>query len=405
MKKLALLLAATLSLNLSSCFNSNIDARTDEVQAEVKTEVKKELRGVWLSFYEISEICKGKTEEEYTESVKEIIRVIRESGFNTVFFQVRCFSDALYKSSVFPSSRYIAEKEGAEISFDPLKIFIELAAENNIAVHAWINPLRISYTTDISELSEDNPAKRLYDEDEDLSSLIICEKGIYYNPADAAARKVILSGVKEIIENYDVAGIQFDDYFYPECEDINDAIHYNSYKENNGQLTLQEWRKANVSSLISSVYNLIKTCKEDLIFGVSPSASFSKNEKICADVNLWCKEDGFVDYIMPQTYYGFENETMPFTETVNEWLGLEKSESVKLYFGLAAYKCGETDENAGSGKNEWREKTDILSRQYEYLKLSNDFSGVSLYSYSYCFGGNLNEQAKSEVKGLVGKFN
>ena len=405
MKKLALLLAATLSLNLSSCFNSKIDARTDEVQAEVKTEVKKELRGVWLSFYEISEICKGKTEEEYTESVEEIIRVIRENGFNTVFFQVRCFSDALYKSSVFPSSRYIVEKEGAEISFDPLKIFIEQAAEKNIAVHAWINPLRISYTTDISELSEDNPAKRLYDEDEDLSSLIICEKGIYYNPADDAARKVILSGVKEIIENYDVAGIQFDDYFYPECEDINDAIHYNSYKENNGQMTLQEWRKANVSSLISSVYNLIKTCKEDLIFGVSPSASFSKNEKICADVNLWCKEDGFVDYIMPQTYYGFENETMPFTETVNEWLGLEKSESVKLYFGLAAYKCGETDENAGSGKNEWREKTDILSRQYEYLKLSNDFSGVSLYSYSYCFGGNLNEQAKSEVKGLVGKFN
>ena len=190
MKKLALLLAATLSLNLSSCFNSKIDARMDEVQAEVKTEVKKELRGVWLSFYEISEICKGKTEEEYTKSAKEIVRAISESKLNTVFFQARCFSDALYKSSVFPSSRYIAEKEGAEISFDPLKIFIELAAENNIAVHAWINPLRISYTTDISELSEDNPAKRLYDEDEDLSSLIICEKGIYYNPADAAARNI-----------------------------------------------------------------------------------------------------------------------------------------------------------------------------------------------------------------------
>ena len=107
-----------------------------------------------LSLYEISEICKGKTEEEYTKSAKEIVRAISESKLNTVFFQARCFSDALYKSSVFPSSRYIAEKEGAEISFDPLKIFIELAAENNIAVHAWINPLRISYTTDISELSE-----------------------------------------------------------------------------------------------------------------------------------------------------------------------------------------------------------------------------------------------------------
>lgn len=404
MKKLALLLAAALSLNLSSCFNSNIDLNTDEVQAETKIEEKTELRGVWLSFYEISEICKGKTEEEYAKSAEEIIKSISENKLNTVFFQVRCFSDALYESSVFPSSRYIAEKEGAEISFDPLKIFIELAAEYDIAVHAWVNPLRISYTTDISELSEDNPAKRLYDEDEDLSSLIICEKGIYYNPADAAARKVILSGVKEIVENYNVAGIQFDDYFYPECEDINDAIHYNSYKENNGQMTLPEWRKANVSSLISSVYNLIKSYNEALVFGVSPSANLKKNEKICADVKLWCEEEGFVDYLMPQVYYGFENETMPFTETVNEWLSITKNEGVKLYFGLAAYKCGETDENAGNGKNEWREKTDILSRQYEYLKLSNDFSGVSLYSYSYCFGGNLNEQAKAEIKRLAEKF-
>lgn len=405
LKKLAVLFVVIYIFGLTSCLSPAVENRAEsEVQAEVKVEEKNEMRGVWLSFYEISDMCKDKTEEEFTEKVKEMIMNLSSNQFNTVFYQVRCFSDALYKSSVFPVSKYIVETEGDEIDFDPLKIFIEIANQYNIEVHAWVNPLRISYEKNISSLSKNNPARILYNEDEDLSSLIICEKGLFYNPADEEARKVILSGVRELLENYDIKGIQFDDYFYPECDDINDGILYNEYKANNGELTLEEWRKNNVSSLVSSVYNLVKSYNENLQFGVSPSASFKKNEKIYADVKLWCKEDGFVDYIMPQVYYGFENETMPFRETVNDWLSIEKNENVSLYFGLAVYKCGVADENAGSGKNEWKENSDILSRQYEYLKLSDSFAGVSLYSYTYCFGENVNENTTNEIESLMKKF-
>ena len=402
MKKLTVLFVAVFMLSLTSCMKPSQEAKNEtDIQAEVKVEEESEMRGVWLSFYEISDMCKGKTEEEYRENVKDVINNLSSNKFNTVFYQVRCFSDALYKSSVFPTSKYIVETEGDEISFDPLGIFIEIASQYNIDVHAWVNPLRISYENSISSLSENNPAKILYNVDEDLSSLIICEKGLFYNPADEDARKVILSGVRELIENYDIKGVQFDDYFYPECDDINDGILYNEYKDNNGGLTLEEWRKNNVSSLVSSVYNLVKSHDENLQFGVSPSASFMKNEKIYADVKLWCQEDGFVDYIMPQVYYGFENETMPFRETVNEWLSLCRNENIRLCFGLAVYKCGVSDENAGSGKNEWKESSDILSRQYDYLELSESFSGFSLYSYSYCFGSNTTEIAKVEIENLL----
>ena len=405
MRKLTIFMVIAFIISLTACgsVSKNVEKETD-VQAEVKVEEKVEMRGVWLSFYEISDICKGKTEEEYSESVKQIIANLSNNKFNTVFYQVRCFSDALYNSSIFPTSKYIVETEGDEISFDPLKIFVEIANEYNIDVHAWVNPLRISYENNISLLSKNNPARILYNDDEDLSSLIICEKGIFYNPADEDARKVILSGVRELLENYDIKGVQFDDYFYPECDDINDGILYNEYKANNGEFTLEEWRKNNVSSLVSSTYNLVKGYNENLQFGVSPSASFKKNEKIYADVKLWCEEDGFVDYIMPQVYYGFENETMPFRETVNDWLSLDKNENVSLYFGLAVYKCGVTDENAGTGKNEWIENDDMLSRQYEYLKLSDAFTGVSLYSYSYCFGSDVTKKAKIEIQKLTEKF-
>lgn len=401
LKKLVVLFVAIFILSLTSCVSSSQEKNAEtDIQAEVKI-MTEEMRGVWLSFYEISDMCKGKTEEEFAENVKEVMVNLSNSKFNTVFYQARCFSDALYKSSVFPTSKYIVETEGDEIAYDPLEIFIEIASEYNIDVHAWVNPLRISYENNISKLCKSNPAKILYNEDEDLSSLIICEKGLFYNPADEEARKVILSGVRELLENYDIKGVQFDDYFYPECDDINDGILYNAYKADNGELSLEEWRKSNVSSLVSSVYNLVKSYDEKLLFGVSPSASFKKNEKIYADVSLWCKEEGFVDYVMPQVYYGFENETMPFEKTVNEWLSVEKDENVKLYFGLAVYKCGTIDENAGSGKNEWKENNDIILRQYNYLKLSDSFSGVSLYSYSYCFGNNITENAKIEIENLI----
>ncbi|MBO7178710.1 MAG: family 10 glycosylhydrolase [Clostridia bacterium] len=410
MKKIILVLVAALSLNLCSCSYSGVVENVDtdsKVQAgatETEAETKRELRGVWLSFYEISEMCKGVSEATYRINAEEVIRNISDSKLNTVFYQVRCFSDALYKSSVFPTSKYIVETEGDSIDFDPLKIFIEIAGQYNVDVHAWVNPLRISYENNISSLNKSNPARILYNEDEDLSSLIICEKGMFYNPADEEARKVILSGVRELLENYDIKGVQFDDYFYPECDDINDGILYNEYKANNGQLSLEEWRKSNVSSLVSSVYNLVKGYDVNCVFGVSPSANFEKNEKIYADIKLWCKEEGFVDYIMPQVYFGFINETMPFETVVEEWCKIERCKGVELYCGFSPYKCGASDENAGEGKNEWIESDDIISRQYEYLKQTKFFEGFALYSYSYCFGENVTENSKIEIDRLINKL-
>lgn len=401
LKKIILVLVTTLTINLSSCLNISAGVENeDDVQAEVKIEEKEEkeeMHGMWLSFYEISDICKGKSETEYRENVEKIIKNLSDNKLNTVFYQARAFSDALYKSNVFPTSRYIVEKEGDTIDFDPLEIFINISKKYNISVHAWVNPLRISYTTDISSLSKSNPAMNFYNEDEDLQSLIICEKGLFYNVADENARRVILSGVRELIENYDIDGVQFDDYFYPEAEDINDAILFNEYKDNGGQLSLEDWRKNNVSSLISSVYNLVKNYDEKLVFGISPSASFEKNEKVFADVKTWCEEGGFVDYIMPQIYFGFENENMPFIKTAEEWNNLVLNTDIILYIGLAPYKIGVSDENAGSGKNEWIEKADILAEQYKYLKENTVFCGFSLFSYSYCYGENINEKTKDEL--------
>lgn len=401
MKKFMVVIILAFSLVLSSCMNLQNENGIKGIDSEKAVEERKELHGVWLSYFEISSIVKGKSEAEYRESVVSILENLKNARLNTVFYQVRCFSDALYKSEVFPTSRYIVENEGDALEYDPFEIFIELSGEYDISVHAWVNPFRVSYSQDFSVLSDNNPAKVFYLNDEKTTNLLICDKGIFYNPLSSESRKLIIAGVKELIENYRIKGVQFDDYFYPETEALNDSELYEAYKNSGGELSIEEYRKESVSSLVSSVYSLIKSYDENISFGISPSANFKTNNNVYADVVKWCQEDGFIDYIMPQIYFGFENETMPFKETVEMWLDMEYSDSVSFYVGLAPYKTGELDSNAGSGQNEWVENSDILLLQYKYLSEKSEFKGFSLYSYSYCFGENLTDNTIKEINGLT----
>ncbi len=401
MKRVILLMVSFLAFNLTSCNNSELKENIlNESKPEEICVKSEELRGMWLSFYEISEITKGKTEAEYRESVNAILKNLSEDKLNTVYYQARAFSDAFYFSEIFPASEYLTTEKTDGLEYDPLEIFVETSKEYGVSVHAWVNPLRVSYSEDVTLLKDGNPAKKLYDEYEG-EGLIICEKGIYYNPSDEEARKIILSGVREIIENYDVAGIQFDDYFYPESENIGDEVLFNEYRLAGGELSLGEWRSANVTNLISSVYELVKSYDEKLVFGVSPSADFLNNEKVYADIAYWCKESGYIDYIMPQVYYGFENEKMPFEETVDKWNSLERCDGVSLCFGLAPYKTGVEDKYAGTGINEWVENDDVLSRQYDYLRNNTSFSGFSMFSYSYCYGTNKSKNIEKELEVLT----
>lgn len=365
-----------------------------------KTEIKEnKIYAVWLTYSEISTLVKGKSEEEYKESLETVFRNLSESKINTVFYQCRAFCDSFYNSDIFPVSKYITANTRIPI-YDPFKMFLQKAEEYGISVHCWINPYRISYNSDFENLPENSPARALYKEDK--NTLIICEQGIFLNPAHNESRKLVLSGIREILGKYQVSGIHFDDYFYPESNSINDKALYEQYKETGGKLSLNDWRRENVNALISSVYSLTKAGDINMIFSISPSADIKKCKNVFyCDVEKWCREEGFVDFLIPQIYYGFENEKMPFTQVAQEWEKLSEEGDVKLICGLAAYKCGKQDSFAGMGENEWSENVNILSRQYEQVQKTQLWQGFALFSYSYCFGDNMNQISKKEIRNLL----
>ena len=346
----------------------------------------------WLSYMELSLISGRNTEASYTVYIDGIFDNMKKTGITDVFVQVRPFADALYPSDIFPSSAYAASEQGAAMPFDVFGVIIQRAKLKGLSVHAWINPYRVSHGNDIEALSEKNPARQMYKKgiNEDVA---VTEKGIYFNPASEKVRKLIADGVRELLEKYEIKGIHIDDYFYfADCGDF-DSRQYSVYTSLGGTLDLASWRRENVSTLLSALYSAVKSFGEDKIFSVSPAGDIGKcyNESY-ADVYLWCREEGYCDMIIPQIYFGFENEKLPFTRCLEDWMALCAGNSVKLTVGLALYKAGQEDTYALSGKNEWINNSDIIARQVKLLRDKKCY-GYALYSGTYI---DYNEKIFSE---------
>ncbi len=336
-----------------------------------------EIRGVWLTCYELKSMLAEGTESDFIAETEKMLGECKKQEINTVFMQVRPFADSVYPSDIFPLSDYVMSAEGEAPDFDVLSVFTQLADKADIDVHAWINPYRVSYKTQISELDKDCIAFK----DKYKEAVVCTDVGVYLDPCLDESRESVLSGVREILEKYSVSGIHIDDYFYPLTDESFDKKHYSDYLERGGTLELAQWRRENVNLLVSSIYSLVHSYGDDLIFSISPAGDIEKNYlSYYADVKLWLREKGYADIIIPQIYYGFEHEKMPFIKTADDWLALERTEGVDILCGLAVYKKGIEDELAGTGSKEWINNSDVIIRQKNYVN-NSEYGGYVLFSY------------------------
>lgn len=347
-------------------------------------------RYVFISYIDYSYL-KGKDENILKEEINKMVLNIKENNFNGIILQVRAFSDAIYYSKIFSPSLHIVNNENDKLKLDMLDYFIKLSHENNIKLIAWINPYRIRSNNDISSISGNNIVNKYLN-----TSSVEVKNGIYFNPAKDEVLDLIIKGVLEIVKNYDVDGILYDDYFYPSktC-DLND---YKLYKLNGGLKSLEDFRRDNINKLIRKTYEKIKEVKSDVLFGISPSGNMNNNYNAeYLDIN-YLIENKIVDFIMPQIYYGFDNTNLPFVNTVNSWSNLVKDTNIKFYVALALYKSGLEDKYAKTGINEWINNNDIISKQIIVSRNTYNYEGFSIFRYDYLFNSKKdNKQLLDEV--------
>lgn len=347
-------------------------------------------RYVFISYIDYSYL-KGKDENILKEEINKMVLNIKENNFNGIILQVRAFSDAIYYSKIFSPSLHIVNNENDKLKLDMLDYFIKLSHENNIKLIAWINPYRIRSNNDISSISGNNIVNKYLN-----TSSVEIKNGIYFNPAKDEVLDLIIKGVLEIVKNYDVDGILYDDYFYPSktC----DLKDYELYKTQGGTNSLEDFRRDNINKLIRKTYENIKEVNSDVLFGISPSGNMNNNYNAeYLDIN-YLIENKIVDFIMPQIYYGFDNTNLPFVNTVNSWSNLVKDTNIKFYVALALYKSGLEDKYAKTGINEWINNNDIISKQIIVSRNTYNYEGFSIFRYDYLFNSKKdNKQLLDEV--------
>lgn len=329
-----------------------------------------ETKGVFISYLELNTYIKDKDEKTSKSNIDEIISNIKNSSFDTIYLQVRSHADSIYESDLFPTSKSIILKDNT--SYDVLDYFINNCHKKNINVYGWINPYRIGESVD----NNSTYYKRV-----GRDNIKMVNDIYYFNPASKEIESLIVDGVGEVVKNYEVDGIIFDDYFYPSKD-----IDINEYQHSNTTLSLEEYHLDIINSMVKKVNAKIKKINKNVLFGISPEGNIDNNyNSNFADVKTWAKKEGYVDFLMPQVYYGFENSTKPYTNVINEWNNITTNKNVNLYFALSFYKVGTIDEYAKDGKMEWIENSDIIKRQVEEARKLSNYKGFSIFRYDSLF--------------------
>lgn len=353
-----------------------------------RTSIKKEeeTRAIFVSYIELNKYIKGNDYEISKRNIRKIIKNIKSLKCNTIILQVRSASDAIYKSNIYPMSLNIVNTEYDDY-YDVLDYFIKESHKSNVKIIAWINPYRIRTTCDKNTITEKNPAYKYLDTD-----IVYINNGIYYNPSKQETEDLIVKGVEEVL-NYDVDGILFDDYFYP--DNNIDKKDYEEYIKNNEFIEEKDYRLNIVNKMIKRVY---KTCKnKNIKFGISPDGNIDNNyNKNYADVKSWLKSNEYIDFIMPQIYYGFYNSTRDYIKVTKEWENLIENKEIELYIALAFYKVGMEDKYAKSGFNEWIDNDNIIMREILLSRNLKNYQGFSLFRYENIFNEEI--YTKTSIK-------
>ena len=351
--------------------------------ATPQAEPAEEIRAMWISYKEW-ETMDFSSEAAFTEQAAQLMANSAELGMNRVLVQVRPFADAIYPSELFPWSDLCTGTQGQDPGYDPLAILVEQAHSAGLAIEAWVNPYRVRLNASYpaGELAADNPAIAHPEWAREVNG------GIYLDPANPDVQAYIADGVQEILDNYAVDGIHFDDYFYPTTEESFDEAEYAA---SGTDLSLADWRRENVNSLVSLVYRTVKESSPTAVFGISPQGNPDNNYNgQYSDVGLWMSTPGYLDYVMPQIYWGFGytlksgSDRFAFENIVAEWAAMPRADSVALCAGLGAYRIGDGD--GGSNENstsQWQTGCNLAS-QVEGLRGAG-LDGYALYRYASLF--------------------
>jgi uncharacterized lipoprotein YddW (UPF0748 family) len=349
---------------------------------------KREMRGAWIAtFTNIDWPTRTNTAAQQQSALVTILDHHAATGMNAVFLQVRSQCDAMYPSTIEPWSADMNGLQGRAPSplWDPLQFGITETHKRGMEFHAWLNPYRVA--SNINSISGFNATHISKTHPEwtinvATSSTVTVQ---ILNPGLPQVRDYITSVVVDIVNRYDLDGIHFDDYFYPQPTTgatINDNAAYTADPRGFPNTTAgrNDWRRDNVNLLIKRVYDTIRALKPWVKFGVAPTGIYrnSTNPAIGTPTSglehyttLYCDsrkwmQQGWVDYLAPEVYWYIGQPGADYSKIVPWWN--DNTYGRHMYIGMAGYKVN--DANAGLP---WTNATMFPSE----MRLNRSYANIS----------------------------
>ena len=367
---------------------AGISVHADEAQ-------KREMRAAWVAtVYRIDWPTSVNNASAQKAELVAYLDNLQAQNFNAIYLQVRTMCDAFYQSSYEPWSSYLTGTRGKDPGYDPLEYAVEQCHARGIQCHAWVNPYRWSTGTDWNT-PQDQELKN-------SGMLLTYSSKTILNPGLPATRERIVNVIREIITKYDVDGVVFDDYFYPENIPTNSSAEdYNLWNDSGVDMTFADWRRHNVNMMVADVYNMIQEVKPEVRFGISPAGvagtrytSASQHgvdpcptgsdwqyNGIFSDPLAWL-EEGTIDYISPQLYWKTTHSTNPFGP-LTKWWSYCANHFGRHHFASHSISFLASSSNTTS---DWAEIVQQINYSRQYTE--NNAPGVVLYSAKNINGNN-----------------
>lgn len=315
-----------------------------------------ELRGVWITNVD---------SDMLTSDVKiaQAMNYLSSIGINVVFPVMWNSGYTLYPSTVmknligieiFPNASYTNR--------DPLKRLIIEAHRNGIEVIPWFEyGLATKYVTSASDYGEILAAKPQWASKNSVGKITTNEYGgglpsfAWMSGINPDVQNFMISLITEVVDHYDVDGIQGDDRLPALPVDGGyDSVTAAIYaSENFGtpppanylDPDWKRWRANKLNGLMKRIYDSVKVRDVNLIVSSGPSEYAWGYDRLLQDSRSWV-DSGMIDNFIPQLYPDPADRTTPQSATnayifrLDRALGVVRQAKRNIFIGGVLSKVG-----------------------------------------------------------------
>jgi uncharacterized lipoprotein YddW (UPF0748 family) len=252
-------------------------------------------RGVWITNVDSKVLLSHQT-------IKAAVQHLSELRFNTLYPVVWNRGHTLYPSQVAATAIGCSCQPNFQ-GRDMLAELIHEAKANGFRVIPWFEyGLMAPVHSAIVQQHPDWLTQTAQGEIQDQNSQV------WLNPAHPEVGHFIVNLITEVVQQYDVDGVQLDDHFGLPVQMGYDALTQQLYRQENGtpapspyDVNWMTWRANQVTRLISEISRAVKILKPSCLISLSPNPHSFSYRNYLADWQQW-QMSGLLDELVVQLY-------------------------------------------------------------------------------------------------------